>query len=53
MANEAKCDRCGETLHAGDWPFCASERNPEGHAKGTYRWGKGTPMRKWERMGKA
>lgn len=28
------CDECGEWVRVGGWPFCASDRNPEGHAKG-------------------
>lgn len=45
------CDDCGEPIPVGGWPWCASDRNPEGHSKGvTYRWANGTPMRKWEKM---
>jgi hypothetical protein len=28
------CDDCGQYVPIGGWPFCASDRNPEGHAKG-------------------
>lgn len=41
----AVCDDCGEIYMHGDWPFCASERNPEGHAKGTYGWRVGFSMK--------
>jgi hypothetical protein len=32
------CDACGEPVPVGAWPFCASDANPAGHSKGTYRW---------------
>ena len=32
------CDVCGEIVQAGDWPFCASPANPEGHTRGAYGW---------------
>jgi hypothetical protein len=32
------CEDCNELMFTGDWPFCASVRNPEGHTKGTYGW---------------
>jgi hypothetical protein len=28
------CADCGEPVPIGGWPFCASDHNPEGHAKG-------------------
>ena len=45
------CLTCKEPVPIGGWPFCASPRNPEGHARGTYRWGMRHPMatKGWER----
>lgn len=31
------CDKCGKQVPIGGWAFCASPTNPEGHARGTYR----------------
>lgn len=30
------CDDCGERYAEGDWPFCTSTANPEGHQRGAY-----------------
>lgn len=48
------CDDCGERYAEGDWPFCVSERNPEGHAKGAYAFNiamGGGGLKKWTHMG--
>jgi hypothetical protein len=49
-ADTPVCEDCGQPVPTGSWPFCRSPQNPDGHAKGTYRWGLGTGMKKWERM---
>lgn len=38
-ADTPRCEECGQPVPVGAWPFCASKANPEGHARGTYRWG--------------
>lgn len=44
------CSDCGDVLTTGSWPFCASDRNPSGHARGgAYAWSMGSPIRKWTR----
>lgn len=44
------CDLCGKPIPVGGWPFCASPRNPQGHARGgAYAWSMGSPIRKWTR----
>lgn len=35
---EMACADCGEPVPIGGWPFCRSDRNPEGHARGVYAW---------------
>lgn len=30
------CPNCGALYLEGDWPFCASKANPQGHSRGTY-----------------
>lgn len=34
--HETLCPECGEPFAEGEWPFCASKANPEGHRRGTY-----------------
>jgi hypothetical protein len=29
------CSDCGHWVTVGDWPFCATPANPDGHAKGS------------------
>lgn len=38
MAVSDVCEKCGQEVPVGGWPFCASPHNPEGHAKGVYGW---------------
>lgn len=52
-ASVETCADCGEPVPVGSWPFCASKVNPEGHRKGTYRWGAQSVLsKKWWRVGK-
>lgn len=30
------CKSCGEAVKEGDWPYCRSKANPEGHTRGAY-----------------
>jgi len=48
------CPDCGEEVPVGAWPYCRSRRNPDGHAKGTYRFSmtSGMVQHKWQRIGK-
>ena len=52
-AGEARvnvCPVCGGIIPIGAWPFCRSERNPEGHAKGaTYQFKMASKLRRWEK----
>lgn len=38
------CAECGERYAEGDWPFCISAANPEGHSKGAYGFRMGFKM---------
>lgn len=38
LAPRTQCELCGEVYSVGDWPWCRSERNPDGHQKGNYGW---------------
>ena len=38
QAPAVKCSMCGKMVKVGDWPYCASDRNPAGHERGTYSW---------------
>lgn len=54
MAGTRRCEKCGDEYSEGDWPFCASERNPEGHKRGSYQFGVaggGGAMKKWTHTG--
>lgn len=48
------CEKCGEIVPIGGWAWCVSRRNPEGHARGAYRFSvsSGMVQHKWQRMGK-
>jgi hypothetical protein len=51
-ARAARCADCGDPVPIGAWPFCKSDRNPEGHARGSYQWSVGNPgMRRWTHTG--
>ena len=44
------CSKCGYPVPIGGWPYCASDRNPSGHARGgAYAWSMSSPIRKWTR----
>lgn len=48
----SQCGDCGEPVPIGGWPFCASERNPDGHAKGaayTFKMRMGMRLNGWTR----
>lgn len=47
-----RCESCGEPVPMGAWPFCASARNPDGHARGSYQWNVGNAaLRRWTHTG--
>lgn len=48
--NLTMCEECGEVYGEGDWPFCASPRNPDGHRRGAYTFKMASGMRKWQKM---
>jgi hypothetical protein len=52
--SDERCPECGEPVPIGAWPYCKSRRNPEGHAKGAYRFSmtSGMVQHKWQRMGR-
>lgn len=39
------CEKCGERYAEGDWPYCASKANHEGHSKGAYGFKMKFPMK--------
>lgn len=54
MKTTTQCDACGDYFVEGDWPFCVSPRNPEGHKRGAYAFNVaagGGALKKWTHTG--
>jgi hypothetical protein len=47
------CEKCGEPVPVGAWPYCVSRVNPGGHStRNAYGWTMASGMGMWDRVGK-